>query len=178
MLPPVPTWDAMHPMVVHFPIALLLVAPLFVVTAAVWRRYELPLAVSALSLMALGAAGAFVAAATGEAGEGAVNSPAAEAVLERHEELAEVVEVTFAALTGAFAAIVFLPRLIRRTPPAALRAGMYGVFLLAYAVGSVILANTAHQGGRLVHELGVRAAITSPATPPLNAVVAAKHDDD
>ena len=34
MFPPVPSWDAMHPMVVHFPIALLLVAPLFVVMAA------------------------------------------------------------------------------------------------------------------------------------------------
>jgi uncharacterized membrane protein len=185
MFPPVPAWDAMHPLVVHFPIALLLVAPLFVVMAGVWRRYELPLGVSALVLMALGAGGAFVAAATGEAAEGAAKTAAARAVLERHEELAEVVEATFAALTAAFAAVVFLPRVFRRrTLPAAVRAGAYGVFLVAYAVGCVALANTAHQGGRLVHELGVRAAMTPPASarggpaPPPRAAVAAGQRGD
>jgi uncharacterized membrane protein len=30
-LPPLPTWQAIHPLIVHFPIALLLVAPLFIV---------------------------------------------------------------------------------------------------------------------------------------------------
>ncbi len=29
--PPFPSWDGLHPLIVHFPIALLLVAPLFVV---------------------------------------------------------------------------------------------------------------------------------------------------
>ncbi len=33
-LPPLPTWDGIHPLVVHFPIALLLVAPLLVLLAA------------------------------------------------------------------------------------------------------------------------------------------------
>jgi uncharacterized membrane protein len=186
MFPPVPSWDAMHPLVVHFPVALLLVAPLFVLMAAAWRRYELPLGVSALVLMALGAAGAFVAAATGEAAEGAAKTAAAKAVLERHEELAEAVEATFAALTAAFAVVVFLPLVFRRrTLPAALRAGAYGVFLVAYAVGCVVLANTAHQGGRLVHELGVRAAVTSPAAaanapapPPPRGLAALDHQGD
>jgi len=163
MFPPVPSWDAVHPLVVHFPIALLLVAPLFVLMAAVWRKQELPLAVSALVLMALGTLGAFFAAATGEAAEDAASTAAAKAVLERHEELAEMVEVTFASLAGAFAVIVLAPRLLRRTLPRGIRAAGYGVFLVAYAVGCVVLINTAHQGGRLVHELGVRAAMTSPA---------------
>ena len=173
MFPPIPSWDAMHPLVVHFPIALLLVAPVFVVMAAAWRRYELPLGVAALTLMALGALGAFVAVATGEAGEGAANTAAAKAVLERHEELAEIVQATFGALTGVFALMVFAPRALRRwrrlpaglSLPGAVRAAAYFVFLVAYAIGCLILANAAHEGGRLVHELGVRAAITSPATP-------------
>ena len=29
--PPIPSWDGLHPLIVHFPIALLLVAPLLVV---------------------------------------------------------------------------------------------------------------------------------------------------
>lgn len=167
MFPPVPSWDAMHPLVVHFPIALLLVAPVFVVMAAVWRRYELPLGVSALTLMVLGVIGAFVAVATGEAGEGAVRTAAAEAALERHEELAEIVEATFATLAGAFAVIVFAPPVLRRwrhLPPAprlagAVRAAVYFVFLVVYAIGCLILASAAHEGGRLVHELGVRAGM-------------------
>ena len=29
-LPPMPTWDAMHPLLIHFPIVLLLISPLFI----------------------------------------------------------------------------------------------------------------------------------------------------
>ena len=31
MLPPWPGWDGLHPLVIHFPVALLLVAPLFLI---------------------------------------------------------------------------------------------------------------------------------------------------
>ena len=30
-LPPIPTWHAIHPLIIHFPIVLLLIAPLFIV---------------------------------------------------------------------------------------------------------------------------------------------------
>jgi uncharacterized membrane protein len=106
--------------------------------------------------MLLGTAGAFVAAQSGEAAEGAIETPAAEAVIERHEELAKITEGSFAGLTALFAAIVFVPRLLRRPlpRPAGVATGL--VFLVLYAAAAVVLANTAHQGGRLVHELGVR----------------------
>jgi len=32
--PPIPNWDALHPLIIHFPIALLLIAPIFVVVGA------------------------------------------------------------------------------------------------------------------------------------------------
>ena len=32
-------------------------------------------------------------------------------------------------------------------------------FLVLYGTGALFLVNTAHQGGRLVHELGVRAPV-------------------
>ena len=35
VLPPVPNWSELHPLVIHFPIALLLVAPLFVIAGVI-----------------------------------------------------------------------------------------------------------------------------------------------
>ena len=32
--PPFPTWDSLHPLIIHFPIALLLVCPLFILIGA------------------------------------------------------------------------------------------------------------------------------------------------
>jgi uncharacterized membrane protein len=155
MFPPIPSWNGLHPLVVHFPIALLLTAPVLIVMALVWRRHEFPLAVAALIIMGLGTLSAFVAVQSGEAAEGALDTPKAEAVFERHEALAKITEGSFAGLTVLFAAIVFAPRLIRRPlpRPASVVAGL--MFLALYLCAAVVLANTAHQGGRLVHELGV-----------------------
>ena len=36
MLPPIPSFDGLHPLVVHFPVALLIVAPLFLALAALF----------------------------------------------------------------------------------------------------------------------------------------------
>jgi hypothetical protein len=36
-------------------------------------------------------------------------------------------------------------------------------FLALYSAGLLLLVNTAHQGGRLVHELGVATQASSPA---------------
>jgi uncharacterized membrane protein len=155
MLPPIPTWDGLHPLVVHFPIALLLTAPVLIAMALVWRRHEFPLAAAALVIMGLGTLSAFVAVQSGEAAQGLLETPQAEAVFNRHEELAKLTQGLFAGLTVLFAAIVFVPRMIRRPlrRPATVVAGL--VFLALYLCATVVLANTAHQGGRLVHELGV-----------------------
>jgi|SRR6185437_1371965 len=161
MFPHIPSWNAFHPLVVHFPIALLLVAPVFVILAIIWRRNELPVSVAALLLMALGTIGAFVAAASGEAAEDNVTGTAARAVLDRHEALATAVEVVFSGLTVLFAGLVFLPRLIHR--PLGRRATIvaFVLFLGLYLGGAIVLAVAAHQGGRLVHELGVRSPIAA-----------------
>ena len=39
------------------------------------------------------------------------------------------------------------------------------VFLLFYAAGTVVLVNTAHNGGRLVHEFGVHAGLMQATAP-------------
>ncbi len=165
-LPPIPSWQAIHPLVVHFPIALLLIAPLFVVIGVALKpERRFPFLIAALILMALGTVGTFVAASSGEAaGKLAENIPLADPVLDRHEDLAEITQVVFSALTVIFAAIVFVPRLLKREPTRAISLVLPLVFLVFYATGTVSLLNTAHEGGRLVHEIGVRAQM-QPSAP-------------
>lgn len=177
MFPPIPTWDGLHPLIVHFPIALLIVAPVLVVLGLVFHRRFVCFAVSATVLMALGTIAAFVAVSTGEAaGELAMRTPEINAALERHEELAETTRWVFVVLTLLFAALAFVPAAIKR-PLKRLPGVIAGVvFLLIYSGGTLLLANTAHQGGRLVHEFGVQALVATNDPGP--APVLADRDDD
>lgn len=166
MFPPIPTWDALHPLVVHFPIALLLIAPLLVLGSLAPGKVGTGISYAALGVMALGTIAAWVAVATGEAaGELAERTPGVAAVLERHEELAELVRTIFTVLTGIFAGMVLLPLALRRELPAALKVVLHGAFLVLYLGGAAVLANTAHQGGLLVHEYGVRAMVSGGTSP-------------
>lgn len=162
MLPPLPSWDGLHPLIVHFPIALLLVAPILVVLGLVFPKYWNGFALAAFTLMALGTIGAFVAVSTGEAGAGLVErTEAISQVLEQHEDLAETTRTVFAILTVIFGAIVITPMILKSTLKPAMRVGLNVAFLALYAVGAVLLANTAHEGGRLVHEYGVQAMVAT-----------------
>ena len=167
-LPRLPSWDGLHPLIVHFPIALLLVAPLFVVLGMTLRRNR-PFLWAALLLMAIGTTATFVAVSTGEAaGKLAERTPRINAVLEHHEELAETTRVVFTALTVIFAAIVTVPAAMQRLQGRMFRIVLPLAFLVCYGGGLVFLANTAHNGGRLVHELGVQ-ALMSPGEPVTNS---------
>lgn len=165
-LPPIPNWQGLHPLVVHFPIALLLTAPLFIVIGALRKRGGSSFLIAALVLMSLGTTGTFVAAATGEAaGRIAERSPEINVVLEQHEELAETTRIAFSVLTAIFAAIVLVPPMLRRGSNRLISTALPLVFLVLYAAGALLLANTAHNGGRLVHELGVKALVAQTAAP-------------
>lgn len=154
--PPIPEWDALHPIAVHFPIALLLVAPAFVLAALMLRQDRRGLSRAALMLLLLGTAGAWLAVSTGEAAEErAEGLPGVEEVLHEHEEGGEGSRLYFTGLTLFYAGIVFLPSLLKREPSRALYGGLHAVFLVLYLVAAIDLANVAHLGGRLVHELGV-----------------------
>lgn len=169
-LPPVPSWDGLHPLIIHFPIALLLIAPLFVLIGAALapakgRAFHL----GALLLMALGTASVFIAVESGEAaGKLAERTPEINAVLERHSELAETTSYVFAGLTVVFTALLAGARLLRRHESRLTTTAAPLLFLIAYSAGVLLLVNTAHHGGRLVHEFGVKAIVagTSAADTP------------
>ena len=165
--PPIPSWDALHPLIIHFPIALLLVVPFLIVVGALRppERGRTILYV-ALALMIAGTLGTFLAVASGEAaGRIAERTPQIDAVLERHEQLAEATRITFSVLTVVFAAVLLVPRMLGKVSGRLISTTLPLVFLLFYGVGVLLLTNTAHNGGRLVHEFGVKAAVTSSPLP-------------
>ncbi len=164
---PIPSWDAAHPMIVHFPIALLAVAPVLLLIGLVVRAHR-PWMAAGLVVMAAGTLGAWLAAASGgAAAELAEQVPGVQGLLEQHEEMAENVRTVFTVLTLAFAALLILPWALRREPARPVRLAVHGGLLVLYAAAFVYLANAAHQGARLVHEMGVHAQIAarSSATP-------------
>lgn len=183
MFPPIPSWDAVHPLIVHFPIALLLVAPILIIVGMLLPGQRMGLFIAAFCLIAMGTIGAYVAVATGEAaGELAKRSPGVAAILEAHEELAETSRLIFTALTVIFGAILFGPLLFKRRLGPKSSLVLLVAFLLFYSAASLVLINVAHEGGRLVHEFGVRAMVTTNATsakqiPEINKQEK-KHDDD
>jgi uncharacterized membrane protein len=175
-LPPLPgSLDAFHPLVVHFPVALLVVAPLLVLLGLFLRERSRGVMLAALVLMALGTAATFLAVASGEAaGKLADRGGAVAGVLEHHEELAERTRLIFTLLTIVFAGLLALPWVTRREPGRAPATAFTLLFLLMYAAGTLSLVNTAHQGGRLVHEMGVRSLMPTSAQPP---TAPAERDD-
>ncbi len=177
MLPTLPPWSGMHPLLVHFPIALLFTTPVFLVLALLLGRRQRAWSLAALALLALGTVAVFVTAASGEAaGKLAERSPEINAVLERHEHMAEAAQGMFGGFAMAFAALVLVPLAIKRELPALLHAGLHGLFLVAFLGGLGYLAGIAHQGGRLVHQLGVHAMMPDPGGPAAPAQPA--HDAD
>lgn len=175
-LPPIPSWDALHPLIIHLPIGLLFIAPVFIVIGALLKPERgRPYLIAALILMLLGTVSVFVAVQTGEAaGKLAEHTPEIKTVLERHENLAEATQVGFSVLTVIFAAILYAPRLLRRASNRLVGTALPLIFLVFYGVGMLLLTNTAHHGGRLVHEFGVKAMVTPS---PLAAGVAADDGD-
>ena len=144
MIQPLLDWNRLHPAVVHFSIALLLVAPFFVVAGGIL----LPLKgraflLSALVMMAIGMASLFVALETGDAA-GQLRDQTGEIrqVLQQHVRLAETTCVLFLALTAAFAHLVVLPRILKRELSRTLSASLLAAFLILYGTGALFLLNS------------------------------------
>jgi uncharacterized membrane protein len=167
-LPPLPTWDALHPLIIHFPIALLFVCPLFILISVFLRPGKgRPYLSAALVLLLLGTVSLFVAVHTGQAaGELVDRDPPVGEVLQSHQALAIETRDVFVVLSIIACSLFFVPRLLGKTDTVLLSRVLPLSFLVLYAVGMVFLVNTADRGGRMVHELGVHAMIAPAAGEP------------
>ena len=152
-------WGSLHPLIVHFPIALLVVAPLFIALGLIVPQFRKAFYMCALILILLGTAGVFLAVSTGDsAAEALANNPAVTVTLNNHVRFAEQSRLNFSAL-----AILFLFYVIFRTfieqrlgkldPAAAL------TFLIIYTLNLALIFNAAHYGGKLVHQHGIKSAL-------------------
>jgi uncharacterized membrane protein len=159
-LPTIPSWDALHPAISHFPIALLLVAPLFVLVGLWLRDERRTLWSVAIGLMVAGTVGVYLSAATGDAAkELAQKTPEVTAALEKHESIGELARALFSVLTVLLAALHVGPGLIKRALGPRLSTALACAFLAVYAGAALILVNAASSGGLLVHVLGVHARL-------------------
>lgn len=129
-----------HPLVVHFPLALLPVATLFYLLA--WLSGRDSLAWTALWLLVLGSVSGAVAAGTGlYADEGVMVDPSV------REQLLDTHKVWMLSTLGS-SAVLTIWALVRRPFPTRGR----GVFVLLLLVVLAVMAHGADYGGRLVYD--------------------------
>ncbi|MCX6895044.1 MAG: hypothetical protein NTZ16_05995 [Verrucomicrobia bacterium] len=159
-LPPYPGWDGLHPIVLHFPIVLLLVAPLLVVAGLVVPKHRHGFFLSALVLMVLGTVAAYIAVSTGEAAaQMADRTPEINRVLARHQAQADKVRFWFTVLTVVWLFIMAGFHFGRNKLAGWLNAVVPLLFLVCYLPAMLSLADMAHAGGRLVHQYGLHAML-------------------
>jgi uncharacterized membrane protein len=158
--------DPLHPALVHFPIVLVLVGSAVAIAALVWPRGQLPR--WAAVLLVLGAVGAGAAYWTGEQGKELVGmlSPAAEELLDQHEDRAEVTLVASIA-----AAVLSLAGVVLARWPGVTKT-MRIATVLAALTAVVCIVQTGHRGGMLVykHAVGVDEATATVSTETGNEV--------
>jgi uncharacterized membrane protein len=159
-----PPWNHIHPAIVHFPIALLTVAPLLVLVGLVWPAQRRGIHTSALILLALGIGGLLLALLTGDAVERfARATPALVAGVREHELAAQWTTLIYGSLGVAFAVLWALPLLRKRELSHRVERGLLVLWLLLSAAGVLAVARTGHLGGHLVHDLHTHAYPEPPS---------------
>lgn len=174
-LPTPPAFDGLHPLVVHFALAVPLIVPIFLVIALAWKSQWRAMLVASLVTCALGTAFMLLAIQTGEATEKYAHMiDGTGPTLHRHEELAELARNLFFGVTAALAIATFVAFKFNDKLKSGARFALIAACTAIWALPALVLANAAHAGGELVHVHGVKAPITSASA---NAAAALEHED-
>ena len=148
--------DPLHPAIVHFPIVLTMLLPLFAL-GALWaiRRGARPMRAWGLTSAVAGAlvASAWLAVQTGEGQGDKVESVVPENALESHEEAGEA----FLYFAGGVLVVTLVGLARGRVGQVARLAGTAGALGLVVAGWQV-----GHSGGELVYRHGAASAYTQP----------------
>ena len=148
-------WETLHPVVVHFPIALLIVTPLFLLLGLRLTPHARAFGVAALILMTLGALGAWFSVETGEAAKDTlILSEAQNNLIREHAEFGETTRNVFTILSSLYAAVLFGTALLKRPLQKRRHIILSVVFLVIYAGSLFLVVKTGDLGGRLVHRSG------------------------
>ena len=158
-LPPIPTWETAHPIVVHLPIGVLSVVPLIALWAMVAGKNRRTVGWAVMLLVLMGTAGTVVAAASGGEAMAVADAGAGSKILDRHEELGDLARNCFLLVAGVYAAITILSTIMKDKLKRPIWIVLHAAWLLGFTAAFLVLANAGHLGGRLVHEYGVRAPI-------------------
>lgn len=144
--------DPLHPAIVHFPVVLAVILPLFAIGAALAirrgarprRAWAIPVAVSAALALS-----AWVAVETGEAQDERVERVVAEQPLSSHEEMAEAF-LAGSVILAALAVAGFAPGIAGRAARITTVVASFALVAGAARVG--------HSGGQLVYRYGAAQA--------------------
>lgn len=165
----------LHPALVHIPVGLAMVLPLFAIGLAwaIHHRKALPRKawVVVVGLLAVMMGGALASMQTGDEEGERVERVVAESVIETHEERAEA--FTWAVglvLAVALAALVIPSERVSHALSLGTAAGSLVLVALAFLVG--------HAGGTIVHGHMVQTALQSPTTGVALAAGGGDSQDD
>ncbi len=161
-IPPLPSWDGLHPIIIHFPIAGIVVVPVLILLALFWRKHTGILLIVSTLLLVLAAGAACIATSTGEAAADLVAETSAhQTLLEEHEELAEAARNFTLALASVLSLATIAFWKWESRIPRGIVTGSGFLFIIANCAGILVVANTAHLGGKLVHEAGIHARLSA-----------------
>ncbi len=154
-----------HPMLVHFPIVMLILALgvySFMLVTGKDLAARACLSYTGAALLAGGLIAAIAAAAFGDmALDAAIDKGFAKDPLEEHEELAGTTIMIFAVLAVGMLGAIW--KKFKLTGVKAL------VFVVAMLAGTGMLLNTAYHGGELVYKEGVNVEKVKPQPQPAAA---------
>jgi uncharacterized membrane protein len=162
MLPPFPPWEGMHPLLVHFPIVLLFLAPLPALLAVVMPGRRVLFTALAFAVMTLAALAAVVTVESGEAAAESAHhrgleTPAIHDTMHEHAELAEATRNTAIVLMLLLGGALIGFR--KRKVAGATASGIALVLLAGTLAAAVLVTKAGYEGGQLVHRYGVHAVL-------------------